>query len=101
MGCCLHIIEEGRASRYVREGIACGRCSDRYPESQHDNLGHLAPGGVVIWPECAIGIARDSTEAVYTLDIMVEVVGGVHIREVDGARSEGGRGATRLRCGCR
>ena len=48
-------------------------------ESQDDNLGHLASGGVVIGSECTVGVAGDSAKAVDALDIMVEVVGGVHV----------------------
>jgi len=47
-----------------------------------DNLGYLAPGGAVAWPERAVIVPGDYAVTVGCLYVVVESAGSGHVTEV-------------------
>src|SRR5205814_1202511 len=80
----LHEGVEGIRGRHVPEG-GSGRVEQLPALGQHHYLGELPPGGVIAWAEGAVTVPGDSPMAEQPPDRLVEVVGGLHVREGDHA----------------
>ena len=85
---CFYVLVEGVGGGHVAE---CGRGGRVYGPAfgQDYDLGELAAGGEVVGAEGVVGVAGDGPVAVEVAHRLVEIVGGLDVREAHSARRRG------------